>query len=127
MFHIVGNALQVYCQRFTLGGMRHRTPTTDIDEAVSAEVRAMLGRTRSTQKDLAEFLELSQPAISQRLLGRVPWTLRELQEAADYFDCSVTDLIPDFRSRWSLEHEADRQTAGQVTLPFVPNTPTSHN
>lgn len=51
--------------------------------AVAEEVRAMMARRQVRQVDMAAALHLTQPAISDRLRGRVAWSVDdEVRRAA---------------------------------------------
>lgn len=63
--------------------------------ATATAIRVGLARKNSTQAALAGHLQLSQPAIHRRMVGKVPWRLDELAEAAAFLGVSVTDLIND--------------------------------
>ncbi len=60
---------------------------------VAGNIRAELARRKRTQTGLAERLGMKRQNLSQRLHGRVPFRLHELQTAADYLDMSLVDLI----------------------------------
>lgn len=61
--------------------------------AVAAEILALMGRTRTSQKALAAVLGLSQPSLSKRLSGKQAFDLDELLKIAAHFDVVVTDLL----------------------------------
>jgi transcriptional regulator with XRE-family HTH domain len=58
--------------------------------AVSAEIRAMMGRQNLTQRDLAAKTSLSQNYLSKRLRDLVSFTLNDLETIAPIL--GVTDL-----------------------------------
>jgi len=60
---------------------------------LAGEVRAVMARRNVTQRDIADLLGLSQPSISERLRGQVPWTVEELVAVADHLDTSVAALL----------------------------------
>ncbi|GFG74751.1 helix-turn-helix domain-containing protein [Mycobacterium botniense] len=60
---------------------------------VAGNIRAELARRNKTQADLAAQLGMQRQNISQRLLGRVPFRLHELQAIADYLKVPLTTLI----------------------------------
>lgn len=65
----------------------------DAVERVAANVRAELARKGITQTDLAAELSKSQPWISRRLSGRVPFNVAELAAIASVLDIAVTELL----------------------------------
>lgn len=69
------------------------SPSSTINDAVAAELRAELARQRRTQADLAGVLNLSQPALSRRLLGQVPMSLDELTLIAAFLNVPVTRFL----------------------------------
>ncbi|MGW4097096.1 helix-turn-helix domain-containing protein [Mycobacterium sp. NPDC004974] len=62
-------------------------------ETVSYEVRALLGRYRVTQKDLAEWLGITQPAVSSRLRGETEWKVAEIEQMAEGFNIHPAVLM----------------------------------
>lgn len=55
---------------------------------VSAVVRVLLAARNETHDDLAAALGVSRPAVSQKLQGRIAWTLYDLDLLAFHFDVS---------------------------------------
>jgi DNA-binding XRE family transcriptional regulator len=83
---------------------------------------------RMGQAELAQEVGVSRQTVSNWERGQSTPDLDEALAIATATGSSVGWLAgAPQRSRWSLEHEADRQTAGQVTLPFVTGNPPSHN
>lgn len=70
--------------------MAHTLPA----ERVAGEVRAAMGRNRTSQSVLAPAIGLSQAALSRRLRGEVEFTVTELSAIAGYFGIPLTDLLP---------------------------------
>lgn len=64
-------------------------------ERVAGEVRAAMGRTRTTQKALCAYLGLSQAALSRRLVGVTPFDVDELYALGRYFSIQPAALLPD--------------------------------
>lgn len=62
-------------------------------ERVAANVRAELARKGITQTDLAAKLAKSQPFVSRRLSGLVPFNVAELAAIASVLDITVADLV----------------------------------
>lgn len=60
---------------------------------VNSIIRAELARTQRTQGDLAEHLDLSQPAIHRRMTGKVNWRISELRHVAAFLDVSLSFLV----------------------------------
>ena len=67
-------------------------------DLVAAEVRAEMARQRRTQAELAEHLNVSQAAVSRRLVGLVPFDVSELDEVAAFLGVPLADLLPTRRS-----------------------------
>ena len=61
--------------------------------AVSAEIRALMGRHRVTQTELAHWLGIGQSSLSERLNGRVPWDIDDLNGIAERFGVEVATLF----------------------------------
>lgn len=65
-------------------------------EQVAAEVRAMMGRRRMTQTEVAEALGVTQMYVSRRVkkTNPTPMDVSDLARFARVLDCSVLDLLP---------------------------------
>jgi transcriptional regulator with XRE-family HTH domain len=63
------------------------------DEAVAANVRAEMGRTRRTQAALAEDVGMTQQALSRRLAAQTPFTVEELGRVAVALGVPLNSLI----------------------------------
>lgn len=61
---------------------------------VSRHVKAEMVRNGKTQTDLAELLDLTQQAVSRRLIGRTPFPMTEILVLAQYFGVDVAYLLP---------------------------------
>lgn len=68
-------------------------PTNQTAERIAANVRAEAARRQVTQTMLADRLGLTQPGMSRRMLGRVPFSAAELAAVAEVLSVSVVDLI----------------------------------
>jgi transcriptional regulator with XRE-family HTH domain len=66
---------------------------SNLTEAVAAAVRAELARRGLRQQAVALALGLSQPAISDRLRGRTPFTLDDLERLARLLDIDPAELL----------------------------------
>jgi transcriptional regulator with XRE-family HTH domain len=85
-------AINTYLRRMTIAPHESRS-TASVNNQVGAEVRAWMGRLGFRQKHLAEVLDVSQTAISQRLNGKVPFGIDELQIIATWFGITLGDLL----------------------------------
>ena len=71
-------------------------PRVNLDKATkeslrfSGFVRGELIRTHKRQSDLATFLGIPQQAVSQRLIGKIDWRLKEMVDVCDYLEVSFT-------------------------------------
>ena len=70
----------------------HQNPVS-ASAAVAAEVRGIMAKRGVTQTQLAEALDLSQPAIARRLAGRVPLDITELHTLAHHHGVPVETLL----------------------------------
>jgi len=61
--------------------------------AISTEIRACMARGHRTQSELAAELGLSQPSVSARLKGEVPWDVDELAAVASWLDIPLAELV----------------------------------
>jgi transcriptional regulator with XRE-family HTH domain len=62
-------------------------------EKVAENVRALMARRGLKQRHLVELLELSQPAVSQRLNAHQAFDVDELEKIAKAFGVTVADLV----------------------------------
>ena len=62
-------------------------------EIIAGNVRALIGRHRSSQTKLAQVLGMSQQALSRRLTAELPFDTDELVTIAAHFDGPIGDVI----------------------------------
>lgn len=60
---------------------------------VGAIVRERLSQTGDSQAKLAAAIGLSQPGISDRLAGKIPFDVNELAAAAEFLGCTAAELL----------------------------------
>lgn len=59
-------------------------------ERIGVELRVAMVRTGLSQKDLATEVGLSQPSLSRRLAGEVPWEAETLDATATRVGITIT-------------------------------------
>lgn len=64
-----------------------------LTEAIAESVRERLTQRGIRQRDAAPVLGLSQTALSDRMRGRTPFTLQDLERLADYLGIDVAELL----------------------------------
>ena len=69
------------------------SPASQARFLIASNVRALLGRKRSSQTALAKVLGKSQAAASRRLNGELPFDTDELLLICDHYRVPLTDLI----------------------------------
>jgi transcriptional regulator with XRE-family HTH domain len=62
-------------------------------QRIAATVRAEAARRNITQAQIGERLGFSQTFVSRRLLGRVEFSISELEALADMFDMPLSELV----------------------------------
>lgn len=67
--------------------------TTAVTATVIENIRAQMARKRLSQKDIADHLGVTQPAVSARLSGKTPIDVEELSKIADLLDLSAAELL----------------------------------
>jgi transcriptional regulator with XRE-family HTH domain len=73
---------------------RTRNPRDNAaDEIVAANIRAGLAYLRATQADLAEYLDLSEMAVSRRINATTPVTPTEMFAIAEFLQMRPADLL----------------------------------
>jgi|SRR6266581_3716264 len=65
-----------------------------LSDVVSEEIRALLGRRRMSQAELARILRVSPSWVSLRLSGKQTIDLNDLADIAGGLDVPVADLLP---------------------------------
>lgn len=65
---------------------------TSIDDRIAANVRAAMARRRISQLELAKRIFASNTRMSNRLLGRVSFTISELADIATALDVPLSSL-----------------------------------
>lgn len=68
--------------------------SNSLSSRVAAEVRGQAARRGLTQADVGRVLGLSQPQISGRLRGKMPFRLDEIDTLARHFGVDATELMP---------------------------------
>jgi transcriptional regulator with XRE-family HTH domain len=66
---------------------------TDVSSRVGGNVRAEMARVGYTQTAMAEQLGITQQGLSQRLQGRIPFRIDELDRIALVLGVELTTLI----------------------------------
>lgn len=64
-----------------------------VNKRVGLEIKAWLARRELRQVDIAQALGLSQGAVSQRLMGRVSFSVEELLAVAGLLEITLADLL----------------------------------
>lgn len=80
-------------------------------QLLAAEVRAACARKRITQVKLARAMGMSQPALSRRWVGELPFDTDQLFKIAKLIDVSVMDLLP--------SREVEEDCMNSVAMKFV--------
>lgn len=70
------------------------TPGASLTAAVAEEVRSWMGRRRITGARMARELGVSQMWVSDRLAGKTPFTVTDLDRIASVLDVPVVQLFP---------------------------------
>jgi transcriptional regulator with XRE-family HTH domain len=68
-------------------------PEADDSLSIRTAVRDALAEANISQSALAEHLSLSQQAVSRRVLGQVPFTVRDLIATAALIGVPLTQLL----------------------------------
>ena len=80
-----------------------------VSEVVAANIRAETGRSGLTQKDIANALGVTQPAVSKRWYGDRAWKLDELGPIASILGVSVADLVTPTGREWCPRQDSNLQ------------------
>lgn len=60
---------------------------------ISSVVRVYMAAHKHCQADLAAGIGVSRPAVSQKLAGRIRWTLPDLDALARFYSTSAEDFL----------------------------------
>ena len=95
-----------------------------LTDRVAAEVRANMARVRMTQTELAEILGLTQSTVSKRLLGKIAFSVDELDTVAAAFGVHPAVLMggvaqPNDNGPGTRAGTTDRYPRNLVTLREV--------
>lgn len=66
---------------------------TERQRTIASVVRVYLAAHNQTHAELADALCMSRPAISQKLAGKIKWTLADLERLADYYHTDVESFV----------------------------------
>lgn len=80
----------------------------DFNQAVAAEVRALMARHRKNQADVARHLGIKPNAASFRWQGKTPWTTAELILLCDWLDVDAAEVMAAAKAA-ALEQAAARE------------------
>lgn len=102
---------------FFMAMVAPQQPTTDVEtlvECVARNTRELMGRDRVNQMMLAKLIGVSQPSASNRINGRTPFRVDEIETMARFFRVEPERFL---RSRCSsLELVDFRSVVGQLEL-----------
>lgn len=80
-------------------------------ESVAGEVRAHLARARLSGRQAALQLGWTQPYMSRRLTGDIPFDVADLEAIADLLGIPVTALFDQGPSDWGLSPQVRARSA----------------
>lgn len=66
---------------------------TNTNDIVTEAVRVAMALAQEDQNDLSGVLGVTQGAVSQRLRGRIRWSLADLDKLAGHYGVTVADLV----------------------------------
>lgn len=67
---------------------------SSLQDIVTKNIRiAMILSGKLSQKELAPALGLSRPTMSQKLSGKIAWTLADIEKASSYFKVKPEALV----------------------------------
>lgn len=66
---------------------------TEQQRTISSVVRVYLAARNETHAELAAAIGISRPAVSQKLAGRIRWTLADLERLAAYYGAEPQDFL----------------------------------
>lgn len=99
--------------------------TLSLDELVSREIRAEMGRQRIIQSTLAEAMGVTDNWVSRRLRDETPITVKDLEKFAAALGVSVMDLLQarhEEMDRRGMDRGLDERLGGRGEA-FEPKVP----
>ncbi|WP_348967337.1 helix-turn-helix domain-containing protein [Alloscardovia omnicolens] len=68
-------------------------PKASLQDTVSMNLKILLMVRSLKQEDLAEALGISRPAVSQKITGKHPWSLGDIEKASEFFNVEPEALV----------------------------------
>lgn len=74
-------------------------PKTNVDRVATKYrrfndwLRGELKEQRKTQTELADYLNIEQPTLSQRMNGVIEWPFRDVLKVLEYFNASFEEVF----------------------------------
>lgn len=65
-----------------------------VNQRVATQIVRRISETGSANADLAAHLGMSEATLVRRLTSKTNFTVAELAQAAEFLDCTLSDLIP---------------------------------
>lgn len=76
---------------------------TSWTQGIAAEIRAVAARKQVTQITIAKAIGMSQPALSRRWVGEIPYDLATLEAVLKFLDVSLIALASSAGVRCSMQ------------------------
>jgi transcriptional regulator with XRE-family HTH domain len=77
----------------TVHTLPRRPEPASLQEVITRVVRFLMTDFGRTQANVATALGVSQPQVSQRLLGKTAWSIEDLDRLSAYFGVTVAELV----------------------------------
>ncbi len=90
---VVNTFGKAYCYVMAVAPLSPSLEPDDDQEAVAANIRALMGRYKVSQHRLAGSIGMSTAGLSERMNGKTNFTLRELGKIARFFGKSLGDVV----------------------------------
>ncbi|MFV8173746.1 helix-turn-helix domain-containing protein [Mycolicibacterium peregrinum] len=65
-----------------------------VNQRVATQIVRRISESGSANADLAAHLGMSEATLVRRLTSKTSFTIAELARAAEFLDCTLSDLIP---------------------------------
>ena len=65
-----------------------------VNQRVATQIVRRISESGSANADLAAHLGISESTLVRRLTSQTSFTIAELAQAADFLNCTLSDLIP---------------------------------
>jgi len=91
----------------------------EMQQGISASVRALSAWKKETQADLGRLLGLSVTTVAHRLNGRLAWTLQDAERLCNHYGVTLNQLAAGPQAWLGLPDDEGETTAYNTRMPAM--------